>query len=154
MEDKKRFIVKKKAMKETITVKELKKLQGYSVSPKKDFKLDGMINVTQVTIDNPELIKNYVDKKCKRNMDKILKLLSVITDEDGDDADSPLMLALNEIEKFKQLLIYKYQQYLDKKEYKVLLKKLDILANEIKLRLSIIYEERSYENEKQGRKGR
>ena len=35
MEDKKRFIVKKKAMKETITVKELKKLQGYSVSPKK-----------------------------------------------------------------------------------------------------------------------
>lgn len=149
----KKFVVEKKAKKKNITVEEFEQLKGYNVSPKKDFKYDGMINVTKITIDNPELIKSFVNKKCKRNMDKILKILSLVKDDDTDDGNSPLMLALNEIEKFKQLLIYKYQQYLEKKEYKTLLKKLEILSEEIKLRINILLEEDRLEN-KNGRGSR
>ena len=55
-----KFTVCKKAKKNKITACEFENLKGLSVSPKKDFKLDGMINVSKVTLYNPVLIKNYV----------------------------------------------------------------------------------------------
>ena len=111
-----KFTVCKKAKKNKITACEFENLKGLSVSPKKDFKLDGMINVSKVTLYNPVLIKNYVSKKCKRNMDRILKLLKLLFDSDNTDPSS-FMLALNEIEKFRQLIMFKYKEYMDKKEY-------------------------------------
>ena len=85
--------------------------------------------------------KDFVDKKCKRNMTKVLTILSFVNENDDGSEGSPLMLALNEIEKFRQLLIYKYQEHLSKKEYREYLKKLEILTSEIKLRLSVLKEE-------------
>ena len=138
MEESKRFILQKKPMKKAITVEEFETLKGLSVSPKKDFKFDGMINVSKVTIDNPDLIKTYINKKCNRNMDKILKILKLLFDDESGDP-SPAMLALNEIEKFRQLIINKYQKYMSKKEYNILIKKLEILELEVTERLKYIY---------------
>lgn len=153
MKETKKFVVVKQAKKKTITVEAFERLKGYSLSPKKDFKYDDMIKVTKVTIDNPELIKAFVEKKCKRNMDKILTILSLVSDNDDATDGSPLMLALNEIEKFRQLLIYKYQEYLSSKEYHKLLKKLEILSEEIKLRINLkLYEEsEEYKSERGSR---
>ena len=48
------------------------------------------------------------------------------------------------IDHFRALIIEKYQEYMDPKEVKILLKKLDILMSEVKLRLYTI--EMEYEN--------
>ena len=141
MNEVKKYVIVKKPKKQTITVEEFENIKGYTVSPKKDFKYENMVKVKKFTIDNPDLIKDFVDKKCKRNMTKVLTILSFVNENDDGSEGSPLMLALNEIEKFKQLLIYKYQEYLSKKEYREYLKKLEILTNEIKLRLSVLKEE-------------
>lgn len=148
-----KFTVCKKAKKNKITACEFENLKGLSVSPKKDFKLDGMINVSKVTLYNPVLIKNYVSKKCKRNMDRILKLLKLLFDSDNTDPSS-FMLALNEIEKFRQLIMFKYKEYMDKKEYNILIKKLEILEQEVKNKMSYVYQEEFYLEEKKGKKGR
>ncbi len=141
MNEVKKYVIVKKPKKQTITVEEFENLKGYTVSPKKDFKYENMIKVKKITIDNPDLIKDFVDKKCKRNMTKVLTILSFVNENDDGSEGSPLMLALNEIEKFRQLLIYKYQEHLSKKEYREYLKKLEILTSEIKLRLSVLKEE-------------
>lgn len=148
-----KFTVCKKAKKNKITACEFENLKGLSVSPKKDFKLDGMINVSKVTLYNPVLIKNYVSKKCKRNMDRILKLLKLLFDSDNTDPSS-FMLALNEIEKFRQLIMFKYKEYMDKKEYNILIKKLEILEQEVKNKMNYVYQEEFYLEEKKGKKGR
>lgn len=148
-----KFTVCKKAKKNKITACELENLKGLSVSPKKDFKLDGMINVSKVTLYNPVLIKNYVDKKCKRNMDKILKILKLLFDSDNTDPSS-FMLALNEIEKFRQLVMFKYKEYMDKKEYNILVKKLEILEQEVKNKMNYVYQEELYFEENKSKKGR
>ena len=112
-----------------------------------------MINVSKVTLYNPILIKNYVSKKSKRNMDRILKLLKLLFDSDNTDPSS-FMLALNEIEKFRQLIMFKYKEFMDKKEYNILIKKLEILEQEVKNKMNYVYQEEFYLEEKKGKKGR
>ena len=62
---------------------------------------------------------------------------------------------LNEIEKFRQLLDSKYKEYMEEKEYKLYLKKLEIIENEVKLRKNVLEARRSMENiEEKKSKGR
>ncbi len=133
----KRFIVTKDNITEAITYLEYEKIKGLDFKPKKDKELTDIINVEKMVIINPSLIKKLIDKKCKRSLEKIIKMTAVIyneDDEDDGDADGNLNFVLGEIAKFRELLKNKYQEYMEEKEYKLLLKKLDIIENEIKLR--------------------
>lgn len=136
MELKQRYTIKKDAKTDVITYKEYENLKGYNVKPKPGFNLDDMVSVNKMIIINPTLIEKLVDKKCQRKLEKILKMLTIIYEEDDDtnpDGTS-LQLALNEIEKFRSLVDNKYKEYMKDKEYKLLIKKIEILKSEIKLR--------------------
>ena len=156
----KRFIITKDELDNAITYIEYEKRKGFDVKPKKDIDIEHMINVEKMVIINPSLIEKLVDKKCKRTLEKILKMTSIIyTEEDEDDGEAGLNLILNEIRKFKDLLQHKYNEYMKEKEYKLLLKKLEIIENEVKLRKLTItikrdnkLQEETYEEKK--RKGR
>lgn len=146
-----RFVVEKHAKEETITYMEYEKLKGYNVTPKNNLKFTDMINVNKMIIINPSLTKKLVDKKCNRTLEKIIKMLSYIYEDDSGD-DAPIHLVLDEIAKFKSLIISKYKEYMEEEEYKLLLKKLEILETEVNLRIDYIY---NYElEEKKGKKGR
>lgn len=132
----KRFIVTKEKLSEAITYLEYEQKKGVSFSPK-DTNFQDMINVSKVVVINPSLIEKLVDKKCKRTLERIIKMTAVIYEED-DDTGSGLAFILNEIEKFRQLLQSKYQEYMSQKEYKLYLKKLEIVENEVKLRKLVI----------------
>ena len=84
MNEVKKYVIVKKPKKQAITIEEFENIKGYTVSPKKDFKYEGMVKVKKFKIDNPDLIKEFVDKKCKRNMTKILTILSFVTEDDDD----------------------------------------------------------------------
>ena len=65
------------------------------------------------------------------------------------------MLILDEIERFKNLIINKYKNYIEEKEYETLLKKLEILKAEIERRRNYILEkELNYEVSKKGKSAR
>lgn len=148
----KRFIVTKKQMEGAITYLEYERIHGVSFKPKKS-EFDDMINVSKVVVINPSLIEKLVDKKCKRTLEKLIKMTGIIYEQDDEDGDTGLSFILNEIEKFRQLLDTKYKEYMEEKEYKLYLKKLEIIENEVKLRKKVIAARRNIEPEKKS-KGR
>lgn len=154
----KRFVVTKDEITNAISYLEYEKLSGFDVKPKGNITIDDMINVEKMVIINPSLIEKLIDKKCKKTLEKILNMTAYIYNEvDDSDSDEGLNLILNEIAKFKSLLEKKYCEYMKEKKYKLLLKKLEIIENEVKLRKLardlIIDDNKSLEKEEK-RKGR
>lgn len=145
-----RFVVKKEANEETITYMEYEKLKGFNVKPKSTLSIEDMINVNEMIVINPTLIEKLVSKKCKRRLEKIIMMLSVVY-EDNDSDDGSIEMVLDEMEKFKTMLRKKYKDYLEKEEYKLYLKKIEILENEARIRLN---EKRRHLQEERGRRGR
>lgn len=143
----KRFVVKKDAKTDVITYMEYEKLKGFSVKPKNQDSFEDMINVNEMILINPSLIEKLISKKCNRTFDKIVKMLSVVS-SDGDDDDSGYMLILDEIERFKNLLINKYKHYMEEKEYEMTVKKLDLLKQEVESRKKVLVETLEVEHSK------
>lgn len=148
-----RFVVQKESKMDSITYMEYEKLKGYDFKPKNNIKIEDMINVNKMIIINPSLIEKLIQKKCYKTLEKIIKMLSYICEDDSGD-DTPLHLALNEIAKFKSLVMGKYKEYMKEEEYKLLLKKVEILENEVKIRLDYLYENNNIYEEKKGKKSR
>lgn len=146
----KRFVVTKDENTQTITYKEYYSLKGYDFKPKNKLSKEDIINVDEMVIINPSLIEKLISKKCKKTLERILKLISFIYDDDETGEES-VTLALNEIAKFKELLDTKYKEYMKEKEYKLMLKKLEILENEVKLRKLYLNSKENSEKKSKGR---
>lgn len=146
----KRFVVTKDENTQTITYKEYDSLKGYDFKPKNKLSKEDIINVDEMVIINPSLIEKLISKKCKKTLERILKLISFIYDDDETGEES-VTLALNEITKFKELLDTKYKEYMKEKEYKLMLKKLEILENEVKLRKLYLNSKENSEKKSKGR---
>ena len=146
----KRFVVTKDENTQTITYKEYDSLKGYDFKPKNKLSKEDIINVDEMVIINPSLIEKLISKKCKKTLERILKLISFIYDDDETGEES-VTLALNEIAKFKELLDTKYKEYMKEKEYKLMLKKLEILENEVKLRKLYLNTKENSEKKSKGR---
>lgn len=145
-----RFVVKKEAHEETITYMEYEKLKGFNVKPKDSLLIEDMINVNEMIVINPGLIEKLVSKKCKRRLEKIILMLSVVYGDEASD-DGATEMVLDEMEKFKTMLRKKYKDYLKKEEYKLYLKKIEILESEARIRIN---EKRREIQEERGRRGR
>ena len=149
----KRFVIKKDAKTDVITYMEYEKLKGLKMKPKKSASFEDMISVDEVIVINPSLIEKLIDKKCSRTFSKIIRMMSFVSDDEDDD--SGYMLILDEIERFKNLIVNKYKSYMEEKEYNILLKKLELLEQEVIARkaraIEMFYD---YENSKRGKSSR
>ena len=86
-----------------------------------------------------------------RNATESLKMdTSFIYDED-DTGEESVELALNEMSKFRNLLETKYKEYMEEKEYKLMIKKIEILENEVKLRKLYLNSKDREEKKSKGR---
>ena len=140
MNEEKRFVVKKDAKSDVITYMEYEKLKGFNVKPKDSLNFEDMINVNEMIIINPTLIEKLIDKKCKRTLEKILTIMTIIDDDDSDD-DTPFDLVLDELERFKSLVRGKYKEYMEQEKYKLVMKKIEIIEKELNLRKSVRVQE-------------
>lgn len=150
MEKTKRFVISKNEDTQTITYKEYHNLNGYDFKPKNKLSKEDIINVDEMVIINPSLIKKLISKKCKKTLERILKMISFIYDED-DTGEESVELALNEMSKFRNLLETKYKEYMEEKEYKLMIKKIEILENEVKLRKLYLNSKDMEEKKSKGR---
>lgn len=139
MSSERKFVVKKDAKTDVITYMEYEKLKGFNVKPKDNFNFEDMINVNEMIIINPTLIEKLIDKKCKRTLEKLIMMLSIIDEDDNDDS-SNVDIVLDELERFKTLVTNKYEEFMEKEEYKMLLKKIDIIKKELELRKNVKYQ--------------
>lgn len=136
----KRFVVKKDDKTDVITYMEYDKIDGFRVKPKKTVSFEDMINVNEMIVINPSLIQKLISKKCTRSFDKIIKMMSVVSD-DEDDGDTGYMLIHDQLERFRMLLINKYKAYMDELEYETTLKKIELLEQEVEARRNRLIEQ-------------
>lgn len=151
-----RFLVIKNKDSKTIKYFEYDKLDGYNIHPKQNVKFQNAINVNKMIIINPTLIEKLVDKKIKHKFNNLINLLSFVYENDDATSDG-LELALNETEKFRMELINKYKKYLSEEKQSLMEKKLEILEDEIKLRMQYFLTEqmqREYSSSKSEGKSR
>lgn len=145
MAQEQRFLVIKDKDSKTIKYFEYDKLKGYDIHPKQNVKFQNAINVNKMIIINPSLIEKLIDKKIKHKFNSLINLISFVYENDESGSDG-LELALDEAEKFRMELINKYKKYLTEEKLSLMEKKIDILEDEIKLRLQY-YFNKQFESE-------
>ena len=129
---------------------EYEKIKGLKFNPKSNVNFEDMINVDKMIIINESFIKKIIDKKCKIKLESILKMLSIIFESD-DESGEAMDIALDEIEKFRSTVRNRYKEYMEKEKYDLLLKKIEIVENEIKIRKQYLYKENISLSEGKGR---
>lgn len=146
----KRFVITKKQKTDEITYMEYEKIKGLKFNPKSNLKFEDMINVDKMIIINDSFIKKIIDKKCKIKLESILKMLSIIFENEDESGDA-MDIALDELEKFRSTVRNRYKEYMEEKKYELLLKKIEILENEIKIRKQYLFREDTKLTEGKGR---
>lgn len=128
------------------------KFKGFKVKPRNNVKYDG-IKVNSLVILKPSFIEKLLKKKVKRKLDFYLQYIISLMDNDEDGDIGNLRLALDDLERYKSIIEYKYRKYLDQKYINLLLKKMELLEHEIKMKL-IYKQEEVYDMEETKRKAR
>lgn len=124
---KKHYIVAKSNSGE-FTFIDYSKIDGFKVSPKNEIVSPG-IEVNSMMIIKPIFIEKVLKRKIRR---KLEFYLNYIIDEVEDDDDQSYREALDNIERYRSIVEYKYRKYLDDKFINLLLKKINLLEKQIK----------------------
>lgn len=124
------FINKDVILKET---KELfnSKLKGYSLSKKK---VINNVKVSKIVILDSKLIENAINRKINKKIKSLLEILATIC-EDDENPSSGIKNALNEIERFRRIIMNEFVFYMNNKQLELIEKKLNLVEQEIKQRL-------------------
>ena len=141
--DQRFLIVKNKDSKE-ITYFDYEKIDGYSIKPNPNMKFEDAIDVSRMIIINPSLIDKVAMRKINKKFEKLITMFGIVC-EDDDESGEGYILALTEADKFRQELNNKYKKFIADEKLELMLKKLAILEDELKLRLQVI-ENKSYES--------
>lgn len=123
---------------------------GYKFNSKRS---KNIIKVSNVTVVDPKMINEILTIKFNRRFKKLLTLVSaVLNDTDATDADTAL--ALDEVQLVKEILLNRYQKFLNQEKEELFLKKLRVLENELRLKQAMITQQNMQYYEKSGRRGR
>lgn len=126
------YVIKK------VTVKKAK--VNYDVQDGYDFlpKSKKYENVAKVTVIDANLQKQIMHKKMANDYKKIVTQIYNLLNDDSDDTGN-LLTAFTELDRLKQIFMYKYHQKVERKLLEMYLKKLSILEMEInKLMINVL----------------
>ena len=87
-------------------------LKGFTFTPQNKVPYDG-IEVSELVLVKPKFIKNVLKKKTKKKLNEYFAYLLSVLDDDDDD-DTHLSLVIDDVERYKNLIINKYSKFLDK----------------------------------------
>ena len=123
---------------------------GYKFNSKSS---KNIIKVSNVTVVDPKMINEILTIKFNRRFKKLLTLVSaVLNDTDASDADTAL--ALDEVQLVKEILLNRYQKFLNQEKEELFLKKLRVLENELRLKQVMISHQNMQYYEKSELRGR
>ena len=122
------------------------KLTGFNIKPKNNIKYDG-IEVSKLTLLQPSLIEKVLKRKTQRKLNAYLGFLIEVVD-DSDTSPDDLVFVLDDVKRYKTLIIKKYAPFLDPKYIKNILLKVKFVEDELKSRM---YENQIYMTQSKGR---
>ncbi len=109
--------------------------EGYVFKP--NIKNNDLIEISSLTILNPEITNSILIKKCDKTFRSIAAMiLKILKSEDTTTGDA--MIALSELTKEKNVLQRKYKEYIKKEEREKYLKRIEILEAELKEKIIIL----------------
>lgn len=112
--------------------KELIDLDGFLFG-RKTHKING-VTINNLTIHNKKITHKIVKIQVDKKYDKLIILLTELLVSD-DDSGAGIKEALNEIEKFRQIIKNKYRDYLTRKDLEAMSNKLTRIKKEANKRL-------------------
>ena len=110
------------------------KVRGFKIKPQNTIPYDG-IEVSRLILVKPQLIEKVLKRKIKHKLNTYLAFLFTIIDSEDDDPDA-LQLFIDDVVRYKNIIINKYAKFLDKKYIKTLLRKVNIVESELKQKLN------------------
>ena len=123
------YLIKKKHKDESVV--SIKELEGYTFKPR--LTKDSYIKVNAVTIVDKVMIDKILTMKFNKSFKKVVQLaLRVINDEDADDGD--VSIVLGEVELVREILLNRYQKFLNFEKEQLFLKKLRLIENELRMK--------------------
>lgn len=128
-----------------------KVLDGFSFKPLNKLD-DNSIVVAKMVLFKPAFIEQVLKRKIKNKLNEYLALILSTVDDD-DESSNPVNVraALNDLSRYRRLIINTYRKYLDDKYTEILLTKISMIEEELKNKLvSLLYgnEEREEEHKK------
>lgn len=134
-----RFLVVKEKNSKEIKYFDYDKLDGYNLQAKKDLHFLDAIDVNRIIIINPSFIEKIATRKINAKFDRLINMIQVVIDVgDEDESGEGYRIALDEAEKLRMELWNKYRKYLSEEKISLWTKKIEILEDELKLRLNVL----------------
>jgi len=132
------YVEKNNDSKEIVYV-EYKTIDGYKITPKT--KKEDAIEVNKIVFVSPSLTEKLIKKKIDIKLKFLLNRLKEIDDND-EDSESGIRETLVTAERLKMNILNNYIKYLGNEYRNLSLKKLQIIINELRVRLFAITEKK------------
>ena len=146
------YLINKKHCDDSVI--KIKDVEGYTFRPrvsKQDY-----IKVSEVTIVDKQMIDKILSTKFDKSFKKVVNMASyVINDDDADD--DAVRMVLDEVELVRQILLSRYQKFINHEKEQLFLKKLRLIENELRMKQvqikqrALYLEQLAYEEMSRGR---
>ena len=104
-----------------------KEQSGYSFSPKKGYK-----RVKKITVLDADMVSSILESKIVKAYNRLLKIVYNLVTSGDETTSGDVLVAYTELGRIRNILLYKYNQYLKKEFIEKYMKKLYILELELK----------------------
>ena len=104
-----------------------KEQTGYSFSPKKEYK-----RVKKITVLDADMVSGILEDKIVKAYNRLLKIIYDLIVAGDETTSGDVLVAYTELDRIRNILLYKYNQYLKKEFVDKYMKKLYVLELELK----------------------
>jgi len=116
------------------------KLKGFRVQPRNQVEYDG-VSVNKMILMKPSFIEKVLKRKVKLKLDSYLQYIIRMMEEENNDEDGAIIeMVMNDLERYKRMIINKYRMYLESEYLELLMKKISLLERELAIK-KMVYEE-------------
>lgn len=123
-------------------------LDGYNLTIKKGVHFADGVDIDRLVLINPIFIDKIASKKINSKFDRLINMMQVVCEVgDEDESGDGYKIALDEAEKLKMQLWNKYRKYISESKLELMVKKIEILEDELKLRLDLLLNEQLMDDE-------
>lgn len=136
------FLIKRVNKKKKIVVMEYEN-KGYVFKPNICMQ---NCEINKITVFHPLMIDAILSKKIEKQFKRVAAITYdvLMTDDDDDEnGTADTIIALDEVSRLRNIILDKYQQFLDKEKEKMYIKKLRVLENQLREKMMI----RNYKKE-------
>ena len=115
------------------------KLKGFKIQPRNQVPYDGVV-VNKMILMKPSFIEKVLKRKVKRKLDAYLEYIIHIMEQEGNDEDGSMIdMVMNDLERYKRMIMNKYRMYLEEEYMELLMKKISLLERELTIK-KMVYE--------------